>query len=330
MAKKKSKSEKTPKTQRRLPTKEGRKMDKKKESMKEKVEVKKPAGTDKASRIVGTIFIGLGILLVAFGVYSFLKFRAEPTYNEDLAVPTMEFVTDLTNKKEITVKGNAPSHDSVVVFVNDERVGQTRVKEDSYEFIYEVEDEGEYTISVAGLQGFPFREISPRSEAELAIVDTTGPNVEDLDLQYAEETGNSVFTLAGSTEPSITVEVRRGVSTYEATSNDDGDFRIEGIVLDEGKNVFYLNLTDPAGNTVTLDEKVRVAYSPEADLNGDGVSDDRDVVSDDRDVAGAGDELPQASGDLDSRLVRNLMLIFGIAAIFVFSGSSIYAFNKRK
>jgi hypothetical protein len=322
MAKKKSKSEKAPKTQRRLPTKEGRKIDKKNESMKEKVEIKKPAGTDKASRIVGTIFIGLGILLVAFGVYSFLKFRAEPTYNEELPVPTMEYVTDLTNEKEITVKGKAPGHDSVAIFVNDERVGQTRVKEDSYEFTYELEDEGEYSVSVAGLKGFPFREISPRSEAELAIVDTTGPDVEDLDLKYTEETGTSVFTLAGNTEPNVTIEVRRGVSTYEATADNDGDFRIEGIALDEGKNVFYLNLTDPAGNTVTLDEKVRVAYSPGADLNGDGVADE--------DVAGADDELPQASGEFDSRLARNLMLIFGIAAIFVFSGSSIYAFNKRK
>jgi hypothetical protein len=320
MAKKKSKNEKAPKTQRRLPTKEGRKMDKKKESMKKKVQVKMPVGADKASRIVGTIFIGLGILLVAFGVYSFLKFRADPTYNEEIPVPTMEAVTELTNEKEITIKGNAPELDSVAVFINDERVGQTRVKDDSYEFVYEVESEGEYSVSVAGLQGFPLREVGPRSEAVLAVVDTTAPDIEDISLEYAEETGVSTFTLKGNIEPNVTVEVRRGVSTYEATANDDGDFKVEGIALDEGKNVFYLNLTDPAGNTVTLDEKVRIAYTPGADLNGDGVADD---------VAGVGDELPQADGELDGLLARNLMFIFGIAAIFVFSGSSIYAFNRK-
>jgi hypothetical protein len=326
MAKKKSKSEKAPKSQKRLPTKEGRNISKKKkDSMKEKVEIKKPNGTDKASRIVGTIFIGLGILLVAFGIYSFLKFRAEPTYNEDLPVPTMEYVTDLTNEEEILVRGNAQDFDSVAVFVNDERVDEARVKDDMYEFAYEVEDEGTYSISVAGLQGFPFREISPRSEAEIALVDKTGPDADTLSLQYVEETNQSTFTLKGNTEPNVGVEIRRGVSTYQATADEQGDFRIEGISLDEGKNVFYISLTDPAGNTVSLDERVRIAYSPDADLNGDGVTD-----TDGGDVAGTDDELPEAAGELDNLLARRLMLIFGIAALFVFSGSSIYAFNRKQ
>lgn len=325
MAKKKSnKKSKAPKSQKRLPTKEGRKINKDKESMKKKVEIKTPNnGADKASRIVGTIFIGLGILLVAFGLYSFLKFRAEPTYNEELETPTIEFVTDVTNEEEIVVRGKAPGYSSVAVFVNDERVGETRVRDDAYEFTYEIEDEGEYAVAVAGLQGFPFREISPKTSTEIAQVDRTAPDVEDIDLQYIEETNESTFTLTGNTEPKVTVQVRRGVSTYEATADDSGDFRVEGISLDEGKNVFYLNLTDPAGNTVSLDEKVRIAYSPDADLNGDGVVDDRDV-------AGTGDTLPQASGELDNLLVRNLMLIFGLASLFVFSGSSIYAFNRKK
>jgi hypothetical protein len=311
MAKKKSNgNEKAPKTQRRFPTTEGRKITKKKESMKEKVEIKSPKGADKASRIVGTIFIGLGILLVA-----------EPTYNEDLAIPTMEYVTDLTNGEEIVVKGNAAGLDSVAVFINDERVGETRVKDDSYEYAYEVESEGEYAVSVAGLQGFPFREISARSSEEIAIVDRTTPDTEDIDLVYTKETGESVFVLSGNVEPNAAVEVRRGVSTYQATADEKGDFKIEGIALDEGKNVFYLSLTDLAGNTVSLDEKVRVAYSPGADLNGDGVTDSG--------VAGVDDTLPQASGELDSAIARTLMLIFAIAAIFIFSGSSIYALKRK-
>jgi hypothetical protein len=322
MAKKKSnKKEKAPETQRRFPTTEGRKITKRKESMKEKVEVKTPGGADKASRIVGTIFIGLGILLVAFGIYSFLNFRAEPTYNEELAIPTMEYITDLTNGEEIVVRGNAPGLDSVAVFINDERVAETRVRDDSYEFTYEVEAEGEYAVSVAGLQGFPFREISARTTAEVAVVDRTGPDTEEIDLVYTKETDESAFVLSGNVEPNADIEVRRGVSTYQATADEQGDFRIEGIALDEGKNVFYLSLTDQAGNTVSLDEKVRVAYSPGADVNGDGVTD--------RDVAGADDTLPQASGEFDSLIARNLMLIFAIAAIFVFSGSSIYALKRK-
>jgi hypothetical protein len=324
MAKKKSnKKEKAPKTQRRLPTKEGRKIDNKKKSMKEKIEIKKPDGIDKASKIVGTIFIGLGILLVAFGVYSFLKFRSEPTYNEQLDIPTMEYVTDLTNGEEITVKGKAKDHNWVAVFVNDERVGETRVKKDDiYEYSYKVEDEGEYAVSVAGLKGFPFREISARSESELAVVDRTAPESEDIKLEYAKETTQSIYSLTGRTEPNTKIEVTRGVSTYEVTADENGDFKIEGIALDEGKNVFYVTLIDQAGNEISLDEKIRIAYSPQADLNGDGVSDSQ--------VAGTDDQLPQADGELDNLLARNLMLIFAIAAIFVFSGSSIYAFSKRK
>ncbi len=325
MARKKTKKEKAPKSQRRLPTKEGRKMDKQERSMKEKVEIKKPTSVDKASRIVGTIFIGLGILLVAFGIYSFLKFREEPTYNEQLAVPTMEYVTDLTNAEEIVVKGKASDFDSVAIFVNDERVGETRVKDGVYEFSYKVESEGEYDISVAGLAGFPFREIGPRSQSDIAVVDRTGPDVEDLSLEYISETNKETFTLTGATEANVEVEVRRGVDIYIETADKEGKFKIEDISLDEGKNVFYVSLTDPAGNTVSLDDKVRVAYSPDADLNGDGVSD-----KDSGAVAGEGDTLPQADGELDNLLVRNLMIIFALASLFVFSGSFIFALKREK
>jgi hypothetical protein len=324
MAKKKTKEEKAPKSQRRLPTKEGRKIDKKK-SMKEKVEVKKPTSADKASRIVGTIFIGLGILLVAFGIYSFLKFREEPTYNEELGVPSIEYVTDVTNAGEIVVKGEALDFDTVALFVNDERVAEKRVKDDMYEFNYEVESEGEYAVSVAGLVGFPFREIGPRSQAEIALVDRTGPDAEDLSLDYISETNKETFTLTGETEPNAEVEVRRGVDIYKETADKNGNFKIEDISLDEGKNVFYMSLTDSAGNTVSLDEKIRVAYSPDADLNGDGISD-----KDSGAVAGEDDTLPQADGELDNLLVRNLMIIFALASLFVFSGSFIFALKREK
>lgn len=320
MAKKKSnKKENAPK---KFFTKEGRNLKKVKDSMKQKVEIKQPS-EDRASRIVGTIFIGLGILLVAFGIYSFLKFRAEPNYNEELEVPTIEYVTDLTNQKEIKVSGEASGYDSVAIYVNDERIDEAKVKDDKYEYVYEVDEEGEYSVSVAGLQGFPFREISPRSAEKHAMVDMTGPSTEDFDFKYIEETNRETFSLKGTVEPNVEVEVRRGVNIYTTTANKDGEFLVEDIALDEGKNVFYVNLTDPAGNTVSLDEKIRVAYSPNADLNGDGVSDDRDI-------AGVDDTLPQAAGELDNLLVRNLMIIFGLASLFVFSGSSIVAFNRRR
>ena len=312
-----SKKSKSPKSKKPLIIK---KKKEEKESMKEKLEIKQTNSNDKASRIVGTIFIGLGVLLVAFGIYSFIKFKAEPTFNEELAIPTMEYVTDVTNQSEIEVKGTAVDLDSVALFINDERVDETRVKnDDSYTFTYEVDGEGEYAISVAGLKGFPFREISTRSESVIALVDTTTPSVEGVKLVYKEETSESTFKLSGTVEPKVTVKLSRGVNEYSATADENGEFLIEGATLDEGKNVFYVSLTDEAGNTVSLDEKVRIAYSPDADLNGDG------AVSGTTD-----DQLPQAAGELDNLVIRNLMIIFGLAALFVFSGSWVYALNRKK
>jgi len=312
---KSNKSSKSSKTKNPLIAK--KKKDKK-ESMREKLEIKQANSNDKASRIVGTIFIGLGILLVAFGIYSFIKFKAEPTFDEELEIPAMEYVTDLTNQLEIEVKGTATDLDSIALFVNDERVDEVRVKDGVYEFTYEVDGEGEYSVSVAGLKGFPFREIGTRSTSLIALVDTTAPSVDDVELIYKEETFDSTFKLSGTVEPNSTVKVSRGVNEYVAIADENGEFVVEGVGLDEGKNVFYIALTDKAGNTVSLDEKVRIAYSPDADLNGDGV------------VSGTTDQLPQAAGDLDNLLIRNLMVIFGLAALFVFSGSTIYAFNRKK
>lgn len=312
---KSNKSSKSSKTKNPLIAK--KKKDKK-ESMREKLEIKQANSNDKASRIVGTIFIGLGILLVAFGIYSFIKFKAEPTFDEELEIPAMEYVTDLTNQLEIEVKGTATDLDSIALFVNDERVDEVRVKDGVYEFTYEVDGEGEYSVSVAGLKGFPFREIGTRSTSLIALVDTTAPSVDDVELIYKEETSDSTFKLSGTVEPNSTVKVSRGVNEYVAIADENGEFVVEGVGLDEGKNVFYIALTDKAGNTVSLDEKVRIAYSPDADLNGDGV------------VSGTTDQLPQAAGDLDNLLIRNLMVIFGLAALFVFSGSTIYAFNRKK
>ena len=313
MAKKKSATnkKKAPKISKKQNTK-------KVKSMKEKVTIKQPSRGDKASRIVGTIFIGLGVLLVAFGIYSFIQFRAEPTYDENLEIPTIEFVTELTNKGVIVIRGNAPSLDAVAIFANDQRVGEARVRDDSYEYEYEVEEEGEYIISVAGLKGFPFRSIGDRSAPQIAMVDMTPPDVENVALEYIAETNRDSFKLSGVVDPNTTVEIRRGVDSYEATSDEEGQFEIVDISLEEGPNVFTVQLSDEAGNRVTLEERVRVEYSTIAQVNGDGVT-----------IGVADGTLPQASGDLDNLLARKLMVIFGLAAIFVFAGSFAYAYNKK-
>ena len=44
----------------------------------EKVEIKDPKDQEKLSRIVGGMFIFLGILLISYGIFSFIKFNKTP------------------------------------------------------------------------------------------------------------------------------------------------------------------------------------------------------------------------------------------------------------
>ncbi len=298
-------------------------------SMKEKVQLKSVNGNDKASRIVGTIFIGLGVLLVAFGIYSFIQFRADPIFEETFVTPSWEYVTEVTNKGEIMVKGEAPEYDSVAIFVNDEKIDEVKVEDGVFEYIYTTDDEGEFAISVAGLKGFPIRKISVRSAEFVAVVDKTSPSSDEVELIYGGETNKESFRMTGSVEPNATVEIKRGVEVYLSLADGEGYFEILDIVLDAGKNVFSVSISDAAGNVTFLDEKVRVEYAVDGRINGDAVADQYTEDSG-RVVAGTGDTIPQAAGELDIRLVRTLMLIFGVAAIFVFSGSSVYAFSKRR
>ncbi|HCC67742.1 TPA: hypothetical protein DEP90_00830 [Patescibacteria group bacterium] len=300
-----------------------------KKSMREKVKVQTPERDDRASRIVGTIFIGLGVLLVAFGIYSFIQFRSAPAYDESFEVPSLEYVTELTNGSEIVVKGSAPEYDSVAIFVNDEKIDEVKVKDGIFEYAYQVENEGEFAVSIAGLRGFPIRKISVRSIGLIATVDQTAPSKDEFELVYGVETNKESFKVTGTIEPNATIEIKRGVDTYIALADKEGYFEVLAIALDEGKNVFNVSVSDMAGNSTVLDEKVRVEYAIDGSINGDAVADQYTEDSG-RLVAGAGDTLPQAAGELDNRLARNLMLFFGLAAIFLFSGSSIYAFSKRK
>ena len=68
------------------------KVSKKEESMKNKVEIKQPSSVkqEKLSRLVGSIFIGLGVLLVAFGIFSYIKYREEPLLDPEFESPQIE------------------------------------------------------------------------------------------------------------------------------------------------------------------------------------------------------------------------------------------------
>ena len=289
------------------------------ESMMSKVEIKQPmpANQEKISRLVGSVFIGLGVLLVAFGIFSYIKFREEPLLDPKLESPKLEEVTSITNGDKIKIKGLASGYDNVFIYLDEEKVGDVKVDDESkFSYEYTAEDEGEYKFYIAGVKGFPNRNISPKSEGMTGIIDKTGPDKNTVSLKYGEETNKETYILAGTTEADATVKVKRGTESYEGLADKTGAFRIEGIPLDEGKNVFSVYITDLAGNEVLLDEKVRVSYSPSGSVNGDAVVDEN---------------IPQAAGTFDELIGNNLMMLFGILALIAFISSSavVYLKNKR-
>lgn len=287
------------------------------DSMRSKVEIKQPPQRqEKISRLVGSIFIGMGVLLVAFGIFSYIKYREEPLLDPELEAPTLEEVTTITNGEVIKVMGNAQGFDTVFVYVNEEKVGESKVgDEGNFSYEYTVEEEGTYAITIAGVRGFPNRYLSVLSSAKESEVDRTPPSEEEVTLKYGSETNKDTFILVGTTEPNATVEVKRGIESYDGLTDSEGSFRIENIALEEGRNVFSVYVSDLAGNQILLDERVRVEYSPFGDVDGDAIIDDK---------------IPQASGTLDELFGNTMMMVFGLIALIAFATSSAVVYKKNK
>jgi len=312
VAKKKSKSAETSKVSKKVVEKA-----QPKDSMLSKVEIKKPGSQERISKIVGTIFIFLGIVLIGYGIYTFVKFNKTPQLDETLDVPSLSGTEVMTNDENILIKGTADGFDEIFVYVDNEEVAKVKVdSQGAFEYAYPVEDEGTYAVSVAGVKGFPKRYISLQSDMKMIKVDRTDPVLTKID--YPEEVGTESFTLIGNVEPNAEVTVTRGTDKYVATCDEQGDFKITEILLDEGPNVFGVSITDKAGNEVELEEKVKVTYSVGSDVNGNAVT----------------DEIPVAAGELEEAmqvlLGNNLMMLFGLIAMVAFFFSFGFAFLKYK
>ena len=115
----------------------------KKESMVEKVEIKDPKDQEKLSRIVGGVFIFLGILLISYGIFSFIKFNKTPELDEALDLPSLAGTEILTSAEEITIRGTATDFDQVFVYVDNDEVARVKVADDfTFEYLYSIEQEG--------------------------------------------------------------------------------------------------------------------------------------------------------------------------------------------
>lgn len=295
------------------------------DTMVSKVEIKKPQDQDKVSRLVGTIFIILGFLFVGYGIYSFVKYSKTPVLDESLQAPFLSGTDELVNEDNIVIKGIATDYTEVFVYVDGNEVGRTDVKDDdSFEYTYTTAGEGNYSVTVAGVKGFPKRYISPLSDARVIVVDKTQPEL--ASILYSPEVGTETFSMTGEVESGCKILLKRGTASYSSDCGEDGKFSLTGIALDEGPNVFTMVIEDKAGNVKTVDDKVRVTYSADSDVNGDAVTDvNGDGITD--------ESLPVAAGDLDTALGilsdNNLMMIFGIISISMFVLSSGVVVLKR-
>lgn len=293
------------------------KISKSEETMAAKVEVKKPQDSERVSKIVGTIFIVLGVLLVGFGVYSFVRYNATPKLDTSLVSPSLEEIPSATNSDKVTVKGNASGYDTVYVYVNGEKVGSTKVdSKDDFSYDVSLQDEGSYNITVAGIKGFPTRHLSSQSLAETVVVDRTAPTLSDI--KFPTEVGTKTFTVTGTAESGAEIIVKRGTDYYSATCDSKGNFKIVSIALDSGLNVFNVVVKDTAGNETTLNGKISVTYSEDSSVDGDATSTSIPVA--------AGEE----SRMNDFFMGNTLVWIFGILALTGFGATTSVLYYKSK
>lgn len=290
---------------------------KKQKTMSEKIVVQR-RDHEMASRIVGTVFIIVGTILVGLGIYSFFTYKGEPELNDELKAPVLSELSSITKDKTIELSGTAEGVDKVRIFLNDVLLETVKVKDEKFSYNWEIEDEGIYTISLDGLKGFPKQKKSIMSEVAFLTVDWTVPS-SNISLDYPEESTKNKVNVIGVIDPNTTLFLKRGTQSYSEISDAQGNISLDIELLDEGKNVFSLLLQDEAGNEMIPDEKVRITYSPSGSVNGNGTTDS---------------EIPEAAGNLGEALNEvfnnKLMMVFGIVALLSMIVTSLALVKKEK
>jgi len=291
----------------------------KQKTMSEKITLQRK-DHEMASRVVGTIFIIVGTILVGLGIYSFVTYKTEPELDESLVTPVLKELSRSTNEKVVELSGTAEGIGKVRIFLNDVLLETTKTEDEKFEYEWEIEDEGIYTISVDGLKGFPRQKKSNISETTFLTIDWTPPS-SNISLEYPMEVVMESFLVEGIIDPNTILFLKRGTQTYSGVSDEDGNIELVIGLLDEGKNVFGLLLQDEAGNETLPEEKVRITYSPSAHINGNGIQ-------------GVSTEIPEASGNLSEAMNEvfssQLMMFFGLFAILSMFITSTVLIRKAK
>ena len=288
-----------------------------KDSMVSKVEIREKRESS-LSRLIGTLFIVFGLLLIGYGIFSYIKNNKNPQLDESLSSPSIADTVTAVNGENMVVKGIAEGFKNAQVYIDNELVGTAKIgKDGNFEFIQKIEDEGKYIVSVSAIKGFLKKIVTPKSDPIIVSVDRTAPELSKIN--YSKEVGTETFALSGEAEPGSKVVVKRGTDIYEAEVGNDGKFVLKDISLrEEGSNVFSVVLKDEAGNSKEVEEKVSVVYSKDSSVNGNAVIDS---------------DLPVAAGELQLALSilkdGQIMGIIGILALIAFLASSGIVIYKK-
>ncbi len=250
-----------------------------------KVSRKNDSNRSTFSIIVGFLMIAVGLVMLIGGIVSIILYRLPASVDSALPVPVLDAMPAFVNTKSLTVKGDSSDYERVMVFVNDQVVtdGVKSDENGKFRYIYEIEDEGDYRIQVAGIKGFPRRVRSEKGKMWTVNADFTAPS-SDVKFAYDKEVDTKAFTLRGVVEENSTVVLEKNGKKYIAKADMNGGFVLKDIPLTDGENQFSVEIRDEAGNVTKLSQKISVTYAS-GQLNGNGAVD-----------------LPEASGILSDAL----------------------------
>ena len=261
------------------------KVSKKEESMKNKVEIKQPVSQrqERLSRLVGSIFIGLGVLLVAFGIFSYIKYREEPLLNPELESPQIENVTSVTNGDVIKIQGSAKGYDNVFIYANDEKIAEAK----------EISDE--WAKEIGEIIG----------EKEIKTLDALKEKIKDALLKEKEhyqihQMQDSALKLAIK---ECNIEIPQQAVDYEAREREKAfveDMKSRGINIDD-----FLK-----ANNITIEKmrelwKLDAKEAIEADVFLTLYADSRDIQMTDEELDVRIEEIKKQRPDVDKNIFTN-------------------------
>ena len=231
----------------------------------EEADSKLMTASENMARILGVIFIviGFGLIIALIGgfVLSRLPYRVDP----NLPIPTLDTIPEYTNQDAIDLTGSALPEETIALYLNGDRTNITVETDGDGEFTFKdtvLEEEGEAAFETAVVRGGLFKRRSEFSNEVVSEVDWTPPS-SVVSLEYEGKTETGSVTVSGTADPDVIVVFEGETETYEAETDENGDFNVKVTDLAKGENELSVRVKDRAGNEVIAATTVTIAPRPQ-------------------------------------------------------------------